>query len=258
MRQRNYLNLIFKHWLLVHLVLFMVGHPFSLAAQSLRVQPIDAELSQAELAEMTRTLLYQKRQLAKLYGEAMDDQLTAKVFGDFGAYSDYSLSCCNFQPITTAYYNQAGAELVIFKNEEFMKAFRHELCHALTAEKRIKDYPWLDEGLAEVLSAKQVNENGEIREQLIYAASGLKAINVAKIRKLLRVKREAWQQMTNADSYAMAWALVNYLDFSHTALLSNIILATEHNANLEEVIEKEYKGGLKTLVKAMRSFYRKH
>ena len=225
-------------------------------AQSLRVEPIGTEITQNELAEITRTVAYQRRKLQKLYGQAVNDTVYAKVFGDFGEFSDYTVACCDFQPISTAYFNEKASELVVFKNEEFMKALGHELCHALTAKRRIKNHPWLDEGLADVLSAKRVLPGGKLSEQLLYYGNNLKAINTPKIKSLMAADREKWQQMTNADSYAMSWAVVNFLNFRHPALLSRILLAADEQTEITEVIETHHKGGLKAFIKSMRAFYR--
>lgn len=225
-------------------------------AQSLRVEPIGTKISNEELAEITRTVAYQRRKLQKLYGEAVNDTVYAKVFGDFGDFSDYTLACCDFQPISTAYFNEQAGELVVFKNEEFMKALGHELCHALTTNRKVKNHPWLDEGLADVLSAKRVLPGGKLREQILYFGKNLKAINMPKIKSLMAADREKWQQMTNADSYAMSWAVVNFLNFKHPGLLSRVLLAADSQTDIIEVFEKHHAGGLKALVKSMRAFYR--
>ena len=226
------------------------------AAQSVLVLPVGTEISDTELQEIKRVVAFQRRKLQKLYGEPVRDTMYAKVFGDFGEFSEYTESCCGFLPISTAYLNERAGEVVIFKNEEFIKAFGHELCHALTSKKQIKNHPWLDEGLADVLSAQEIRPNGEVRERLIYYTDKLKAINTPKIRKLMKLTRAEWRSMSTADTYAMAWAVVKYLDAEDPALLTSILLAVENEQmEVEKVIEEKGKGGFKGFIRSLKKYY---
>lgn len=226
-------------------------------AQRIVVQRMGVEVDEADLKLVMSNFRFQKNFLNKVYDSLPDSDIQVKVFGHYADYSAYALSCCEMTPLSTGFFNQNNGEVVLFHNEEFVKTLTHELNHALTRNKLLRKVNWLDEGLADVMAAKQVKVNGEAQEQLIYFSDKISGICTARgrLKRFIIHSNRDWDSMTTYDSYAVAWALVNFMYAEQSNFLIQLLGKIETGMRPMEAIEKHYRGGFKGFHKDLGKFY---
>ncbi|WP_139135167.1 hypothetical protein [Roseivirga sp. 4D4] len=231
----------------------------SLQAQQLEITPIKCSVSEEEVDEIRRRLSFQKNFFRKQLMEFSEEKVTVKVFGDYADFSEYELNCCGMENITTAFFNGNRNEVVVFKNEEFIRSLSHEMSHALLSGKPIEDHFWLSEGLADLLASYKPTDSGKFNAEPMYFAEDLK-LNEKSTRKLTRflsVEADEWRELTTYDSYGVSWALVNYLYSEEPILLREIIQALEGDQSIEKIMASRYKKGMKGFFQLVRGFYAK-
>lgn len=159
---------------------------------------------------------------------------------------------------TTAFFIERKREIVVFKNEEFLRSFSHEISHALTIGKGLHQYVWLDEGLAEVLSAYQLDDFGKVKEEVLFITDSLKIGHKGNryMSRFMSIDREEWSQRSALDSYGIAWALVNYMYKDERKLLTLVIQGVLENKPPIDTISENYEKGLNAFFRGFRRHYR--
>lgn len=239
-------------------VLFLLCIQYSVLSQELRINTIGTNVSTEELASVKWILRFQNKFYREQFGGLVDERFPVKVFGDYSDFHAYANNCCSLEGFTTAFFIEPKKEIVVFKNEEFLRSFSHEISHALTVGKALHQYVWLDEGLAEVLSSYQLDSLGQMKEEVLFITDSLKIGQRRNgyLTRFLSIDREEWNTLNAVESYGMAWALVNYLYKDERELLTEVIRGVRVGVSPAETIASKYDKGLKIFFRGFRKHYR--
>lgn len=238
-------------------LLFLLCVHCSLYGQQLLISTVACDVSEEEVIEIKQRLAFQKNFFRKELGELADKDILVKVFGNYADFSTYTGICCKVEAITTAFFNPAKNEIVVFKNEEFIRSLSHEIGHVFMKDTASDDHFWFSEGLADVLASYNPNSEGGFVEERMYFVRDLK-LNEKSTKKLtsfLSIDRDSWNALSTYNSYGVSWALVNYLYKEDRMLLREIIQAVENDQSVEQTISKKHSKGLKGFFKLVRAYY---
>lgn len=240
------------------LFLFLLCFQFSALSQELRINAIGTKVSIREISKVKQALRFQNAFYRKQFGGTVDEEFDVKVFGDYSDFYRYANNCCRLESFTTAFFIESKKEIVVFKNEEFLRSFSHEISHALTIGKGLHKYVWLDEGLAEVLSSYQLDDLGQVKEEVLFITDSLKIGQKGNryMTKFLAIDREEWSNLSAVESYGLAWALVNYLYKEEPELLTEVLRGVLKDISPSETIAANYDKGLKIFFRGFRKHYR--
>ncbi len=230
---------------------------YSVFAQQIRISTVDCTITSEEVQEIKERLKFQKLFYTKLLQEIPTSDISVKVFGNYADFSAYSSACCQMEMVTTAFLNVNKLEIVVFKNQEFIRSLSHEVSHVLTINAKVDLHFWLSEGLADVMSSfKPVADNGQT-EEVLYRSKDLRfnEKSTKKLTRFLSVSAEQWSSLSTYDSYGVAWALVNYLYKEDRMLLREVINAVERDLPYKPIIAARYKKGLKGFFQEVRAYY---
>lgn len=218
---------------------------------------VACDVSEQEVIEIKQRLGFQKNFFQKELGESSDEDVLVKVFGNYADFSTYAELCCKMGAITTAFFNPAKNEIVVFKNEEFIRSLSHEMSHVFMEDSRLEEHFWFSEGLADVLSSYKPSKVEGFNEERLYFAKDLKLNekSTKKLTQFLKIDQEGWNSLSTYNSYGVSWALVNYLYKEDKVLLREIIQAIENDQDIGETIAKKHKKGLKGFFNTFRSYY---
>ncbi|MFY0592304.1 DUF1570 domain-containing protein [Roseivirga sp.] len=231
-----------------------------LYAQRLQVSTIGTTITKYEIEVIEYSLRYQNNFYRKQFDRVFDKDIKVKVFGDYSDFYNYANKCCSLDRFTTAFFIESAKEIVVFKNEEFTRSLKHEISHALTVGLGLHQYPWLDEGLAEVMSAYRLDSLGELKQEVLFYTDSLKISyrTNRELTKFLSVDREVWDDLKTNDSYGMGWALVNYLYQDDRFLLTKILDGVSNGVSPAEVIAAQQKNGLRLFFRGVKRHYRRN
>jgi len=231
----------------------------TLQAQQLKIIPISCSVSEDEVNEIRKRLTFQKNFYRKQLVEFSTEPVTVKVFGDYADFSAYELNCCGMENITTAFFNGSKNEVVVFKNEEFIRSLSHEMSHALLSGLPMEEHLWLSEGLADLLASYKPSDEGSFKAERMYFAQDLKLNekSTKRLTRFLRIEEEDWNALSTYDAYGVAWALVNYLYREEPMLLRKVIQTLNLGKDIEPLFQKRYKKGLKDFFQLVRSYSEK-
>lgn len=240
------------------LFLFLLCFECSVFSQELRISAIGTIVSNDEITKVKRTLRFQNAFYREQFGGSIDEEFNVKVFGDYSDFYNYANNCCRLEGFTTAFFIEPKKEIVVFKNEEFLRSISHEISHALTVGKGLHQYVWLDEGLAEVLSAYQLDDVGKWKEEVLFITDSLKISHRGNrfMTRFLSIDREKWSELSAVESYGLAWALVNYLYKDERELLTQVIQGVLENTAPIATISLNYDKGLNAFFRGFRKHYR--
>ncbi|OEK04934.1 DUF1570 domain-containing protein [Roseivirga misakiensis] len=232
----------------------------TLFGQRLQISTIGSQVTPKEVAKIEFGLRFQNNFYRKQFDHISDQVINVKVYGDYSDFYDYASECCALDRFTTAFFIEGQNEIVVFKNQEFLRSLNHEISHALTAGIGLQEYPWLDEGLAEVMSSFRLDSLGNLTtEDLFYT----EALNISyrtsrELRRFLSLDREAWEDLTTNESYGLSWAIVNYMYQDDRLLLTKVLDGIQKGITPLETIIAEQKKGLRQFVKGFKRHYRRN
>ncbi len=229
----------------------------SVFAQQIRINTVGCSITSDEVQEIKERLKFQKLFYAKLLKEIPASDISVKVFGNYADFSAYSSACCQMEMVTTAFLNVNKLEIVVFKNQEFIRSLSHELSHVLTINAKIDLHFWLSEGLSDLMASFKPDGMGGQKEEVLYLSKDLRfnEKSTKKLTRFLSINAEDWSSLSTYDSYGVAWALVNYLYKEDRILLREIVNAVERDLPYKPIIAARYKKGLKGFFQAVREYY---
>lgn len=229
----------------------------SLFAQQIKIKTVGCVVNSEEVREISARFKFQKLFYSKLIEEVSPKEISVNVFGNYADFSAYALDCCQMGAVTTAFLNVNKLEVVVFKNEEFIRSLSHELSHALTINSKVDLHFWLSEGLSDLMSSFKPVEGGGKIEKAPYYSEDLKLNekSTKKLTRFLTINAEDWSSLSTYDSYGVAWALVNYLYKENPVLLREVVSAVEHGESYQSIIAADYRKGLKGFFQAVRAYY---
>lgn len=214
-------------------------------------------VSDEEVVEIKQRLAFQKNFFRKELGQLPGQDILVKVFGNYADFATYAERCCQLEAITTAFFDPSKNEIVVFKNEEFIRSLSHEIGHVFMKNTAADKHFWFSEGLSDVLASYKPNSEEGFVEERMYFARDLK-LNEKSTKKLtsfLKIDGDGWNALSTYNSYGVSWALVNYLYKEDRMLLRQIIQAVDNDESVEEIIINKHKKGMKGFFKLVRAYY---
>jgi len=231
-----------------------------LLSQDLRISTIGTNVTEKETIALQHSLRFQNAFFRKQYGDVLDEDIKVIVFGDYSDFYRYANNCCALGRFTTAFFIEQKKEIVVFKNEEFIRSLSHEISHALTVGRGLHKYPWFDEGLAEVLSTYHLDSLGQLNNEVLFLTDSLKigARTTRGLKRFMNFERKEWDALTPNESYGMAWVLVNYLYQEDRILLTKILDGISRDVSPAETIASNGEKGIKDFVRSLKRHYRRN
>lgn len=238
-------------------ILFLCCLHGALLGQQLGISAVGCDVSEQEVLEIKQRLGFQKSFFRKELGAISDEDVFVKVFADYADFSAYAGLCCKLEAITTAFFNPAKNEIVVFKNEEFIRSLSHEISHMLMKDTGLDDHFWLSEGLADVMSSYKPDPVEGFKEERMYFGKSLKLDekSTKRLMRFLKIDQAGWNSLSTYDSYGVSWVMVNYLYKEDRMLLREIIHAVQNDRHVEEVVALKDRKALKGFFKAFRAYH---
>ena len=200
----------------------------------------------------------------QVFGKESSDEFHAIVFGTEKAFNKYSKSTMDFNPVkenALAYFSPSENEMIMhLETEKFVKAFKHELSHAILHTYCNRVPQWLNEGLAVYM--EDIDVEGGIAsmhpEYLIKYQSVVDLLRDADnitLNSIVSQKIFGYQFSGNYEweNYELSWAVVNYLISVNENILHDML--THACLYKYAWIEKIYPGGPLVLEADMKGFY---